>query len=81
MPPEASDASVVARQVVNLIVNLTLMIEPVILGLLFWIIYTKIPFLQPTSQVILVSTMIILVITTGCICLVTMKSLMFLIDS
>ncbi|KAK1658646.1 hypothetical protein BDP55DRAFT_681794 [Colletotrichum godetiae] len=74
VPPEAENTMMVAHQVIGLILDLALM------GLPIWVVYMKMIFSQRAFQVILVFSVGLFVIVTGCIRLVMLKTLLFLAD-
>ncbi|KAF4776352.1 hypothetical protein HER10_EVM0005471 [Colletotrichum scovillei] len=72
--PEAENTMMVVHQVIGLILDISLM------GLPIWVVYTKMIFSQRAFQVILVFSVGLFVIVTGCIRLVMLKTLLFLAD-
>ncbi|TDZ16984.1 hypothetical protein Cob_v010132 [Colletotrichum orbiculare MAFF 240422] len=74
VPPESENTMMVAHQAIGIILDLALM------GLPIWVIHTKMLFSKRAFQVILVFSVGVFVIVTGCIRLVMMKTLLFLAD-
>lgn len=74
VPPESENSMMVAHQISGLVLDLALM------GLPIWVVYTKMLFIEKAFQVILVFSVGIFVIVTGCILLHMLTTLLFLAD-